>query len=77
MNRFRTAKNSGALYRNDRKTKETDPDIKGQITINGEEFWVSGWSAVSKRGMPYLSLSIIEKDIVHEQGMKQAREAAA
>lgn len=77
MKGFRTEKHSGALYRNDRKAAATDPDIKGQITINGQEFWVSGWGAVSKRGRPYLSLSIIEKEAVHERGMKQAREAAA
>ena len=29
--------NSGALFTNDKKTKETQPDMTGNITINGRK----------------------------------------
>ena len=35
--------NNGALFTNDRKEKENHPDYKGSATINGVEYWVSGW----------------------------------
>jgi hypothetical protein len=35
--------NTGIISKNDRKELDTHPDIKGQININGEEYWLSGW----------------------------------
>lgn len=54
--------NSGALFRNNEKTKETDRDYSGTLNVAGEEFWLSGWIRVSKKGDKFLSLSIKPKD---------------
>lgn len=35
--------NSGTLFDNDRKTKDTQPDLKGTVLIDGKEYWASGW----------------------------------
>jgi len=35
--------NEIAIWPNDRKNKPTDPDFKGNATIDGKEFWVSAW----------------------------------
>lgn len=58
--------NSGALFQNDRKEKNSHPDFKGQCTIktpDGElvEYWVSGWEKDGRRG-PFLSLSFTPKE---------------
>jgi len=50
--------NSGALFTNDKKTKETHPDMNGKITILGREFYLSAWKKQSGNGKNYLSLSI-------------------
>jgi uncharacterized protein (DUF736 family) len=50
--------NSGALFTNDKKTKETHPDMNGKITILGREFYISAWKKQSNNGKNYLSLSI-------------------
>ena len=50
--------NSGALFTNDKKTKETHPDLNGKITILGREFYLSAWKKQTGQGKNYLSLSI-------------------
>jgi len=42
--------NSGILFRNDQKTKDTDRDYGGTAKIAGTEYWVSGWVKEGKRG---------------------------
>lgn len=50
--------NSGALFTNDKKQKDTHPDMNGKITINGREYYLSAWKKQSNQGKGYLSLSI-------------------
>ena len=64
---FRQKDNSGSLFTNQRKEKETHPDFTGRIKIgddlleairNGEELQLSGWRKTTKNGQTWLSLSI-------------------
>lgn len=59
--------NRGALFKNDRKEKETHPDYKGSMTVEGKEYWVSGWVKVSSNGNKFLSVSLTEKEPKPEQ----------
>ena len=54
--------NRGAIFRNEKKSTEKHPDMNGSINIEGKEYWISGWSNVSKAGAKYLSLSVSAKD---------------
>lgn len=47
----------GALFKNDKKEKPSHPDYRGDITIDGRKFWVSGWIKEGQRGK-YLSLAL-------------------
>jgi hypothetical protein len=53
--------NRGVLFRDDKKTKETDRDYSGTINVNGEEFWLSAWVKTSKAGRKFMSLSVKPK----------------
>ena len=54
--------NRGSLFKNDKKTTEQMPDYKGQINVNGEEFWINAWLKTSKQGTKFMSLSVTPKD---------------
>ena len=63
--------NTGILSRNDRKEKDSHPDFKGSINIEGREFWLSGWVKIKKDGSSkFFSLSVKRKD---EQAKPVAR----
>ena len=41
---------SGILFKNDRKEKDTHPDYQGSATIDGIEYWMSSWVKKSDKG---------------------------
>ena len=49
--------NSGALFTNDKKQNETQPDLNGKVVIAGTEYYLSAWKKQTKDGKNYLSLS--------------------
>jgi hypothetical protein len=51
----------GALFKNDRKVGDQDPDYRGECQIRGESFWLSGWINTSKAGRTYMRLSLRPK----------------
>lgn len=53
---------SGALFRNDKKEKETDRDFQGEVTVEGKEYWISSWINESAKGRKYFKLSLSPKD---------------
>ncbi len=53
--------NSGALFKNARKAKDTHPDYTGELNVEGTEYWLSAWLKKSKKGESYMSLSVKPK----------------
>ena len=50
--------NSGVLRKNERKEGvEARPDFKGQINVDGTEYWISGWNKTNDRGA-FVSLAV-------------------
>lgn len=45
-----TKTNTGAIFKNDKKTKETQPDYKGKVNVNGKEMEVALWVKQGKAG---------------------------
>jgi hypothetical protein len=53
--------NRGVLFKNDRKESDKHPDYKGNINVNGVEFWLSAWIKDGAKGK-FMSLSIQPKE---------------
>jgi hypothetical protein len=71
--------NSGTVYVNDRKEKDTHPDRTGTATINGVDYWVSGWiKQPDKSKPPFLSLAFKVKEAATQKaaGGKQYKDDA-
>ena len=62
--------NSGALFRNDRKTNDRQPTHTGTLNVEGKEYWISAWVKEGKKGK-FFSLDLSPKE---EQDDKQRQE---
>ena len=58
---YEQRENSGTLFRNDKREKDTHPHAKGSALIDGVEYWVSAWTKEGKDGR-YQSLAFKRKD---------------
>lgn len=54
--------NTGSLFRNNRKEKDTHPDYNGSVKIDGHDMWISAWLKKDKNGQKYFSLAFKRKD---------------
>ena len=53
--------NTGALFRNENKTKDTSPDYSGTCTIAGVEMFFDSWIKTSESGRKWMSFSFKAK----------------
>jgi len=42
--------NTGAIFKNDKKTNEKQPDYRGKVNVNGKEMEVALWVKQGKNG---------------------------
>ena len=56
-------KNRGAIFKNDKKEKDTHPDFTGSLNVEGKEYWVSAWKRKegASQKAPVLSFSVKPK----------------
>lgn len=52
--------NSGAIFKNSKKTSEKSPDYKGTVNVNGKDMEISLWLKESQKGTKYFSASFQE-----------------
>jgi hypothetical protein len=42
--------NSGVLFKSDKIENERSPQYKGNITVEGKDYWISAWVKEGKSG---------------------------
>ena len=50
--------NSGMLFKNHKKEKDSQPDYRGQVKIDGKQMKISAWIKEGKKGK-FMSLSFM------------------
>lgn len=53
--------NRGVLFRNDRKTKDTQPSHTGTLNVDGVEYFLDAWVKEGQKGK-FFSVSVKRKD---------------
>ena len=65
--------NSGVLFRNDKRQNVKAPNYKGNITVGGQDYWLSSWIKEGKSGK-FMGLAVSPKE---EYQPKQAPKKAS
>ena len=53
--------NSGVLFSNDKREKESHPNYKGNIMVDGKSYWISGWVKEGQNGK-FMGLAVSPKE---------------
>jgi len=64
--------NTGAMFKNKKKTTDKHPDYTGQANVAGVEYWVSYWLKKSKAGETYMSSAYTLKEDKNVAAVKEA-----
>jgi hypothetical protein len=67
--------NSGTLFKNDKREKDSHPYAKGSAMIDGVEYWVSAWTKEGSKGK-FQSLSFQRKEQRQPERQQQASRPA-
>lgn len=59
---FEQKDNSGSLFKNTKREKDTHPNATGTAMIDGVEYYVSAWTKESEKAGKWQSLSFKRKD---------------
>jgi len=60
-NNRQTRDNSGVLFANDKKETDKHPHYKGNITVDGKDYWLSAWVKEGKSGK-FMGLAVSPKE---------------
>lgn len=52
---------SGSLFKNERKEKDTHADYRGDCVVDGQAYYMDAWVNTSKNGKKYLSVKFKPK----------------
>jgi uncharacterized protein (DUF736 family) len=53
--------NRGVLFKNNDKTDDKHADYRGNVNVEGTEFWLDAWINTAQSGVKYMSLRLKPK----------------
>jgi uncharacterized protein (DUF736 family) len=54
--------NRGALFKNERKEKDAQPDYTGSLNVDGVDFFLDAWLKTADSGRKFMSVSVKRKE---------------
>ena len=63
--------NRGALFQNNRKERDTHPDMTGKLNVDGKEYYLSAWNKSGRAG-GFISLSVKPVETTYQAGPTRA-----
>lgn len=60
MSKYELKQNQGVVFRNKKKSKDTQPDFSGEIDVDGKRLNIALWERTTKNQDAYFSLKISE-----------------
>ena len=76
MRDFQQKDNSGAMFKNNDKNGETEPDYKGNALIDGSDYWINAWLNTSKAGNKYMKFSFSPKEAVIRKAVNEINDTS-
>lgn len=59
--------NRGALFKNNKRENDRQPEYTGTVEVNHVEYYLSAWVKESKTGQKFFSLAFTPKDATKKQ----------
>ena len=71
--------NRGAIWINDKKVKDTQPDFTGSVRVDNKDYFFSGWNRKPDAGprSPEMSISFTPKEQYSQQSAPATKKAPA
>ncbi len=74
---FKQKPNTGALFKNTRADKENSPAYRGDLNVDGTDYWIAAWLKEAKDGKKYMSLAVTPKDADRDVKQHESRREPA
>jgi hypothetical protein len=70
---YQHKENTGSLFKNDKREKDTHAHARGSALIDGVEYYIDAWTNESNDGSKYQSLKFKRKDDATNGARSQSR----
>ena len=67
---------SGSVFKNNRRDRDTSPNLTGSGMVFGKEVWINAWVKTDKNGEKWISFSFKEKEAKPQQDQAETKTAA-
>ena len=76
MSKYEQRDNTGSLFKNEKKEKDTHPDYRGECLVDGVAMYMDAWLKTAESGRKWMSFSFKRKEAKPEPPPRARDDAA-